>query len=193
MITKSDSIKELATALAKTQGKLEHAAKSSTNPHFNSRYADLAELLNAVRPALSKHGLSVTQHPAYEDGIVSVETLLMHTSGEWISSTLSSPVFKADAQGIGSATTYCRRYSLAAIIGISQADDDGNAASGKGATPAEERPAVNLNPDILSALDAAATAEDWKAVWNKIPVGVRHGYAEAKEKARAKYAKKDTV
>lgn len=126
---KSESIAALAAALSAVQGEIENAGKNSTNPHLKSRYADLAEILNTVRPVLSKHGLAVSQHPAFSDGMVHVETMLMHKSGEFISSTISTPVQKSDAQGVGSATTYARRYSLAAIVGLSQEDDDGHSAS----------------------------------------------------------------
>lgn len=130
-MNKSDSIASLAAALAKAQGEVENATKGSTNPHFRSKYADLAEVLNTVRPVFAKHGLAVTQFPSYAEGVVSVETVLTHSSGEWMSGTISAPVSKQDAQGVGSAVTYCRRYSLAAVAGIAQEDDDGNSAVGK--------------------------------------------------------------
>jgi len=131
MMNKSDTIKELATALAKAQGEIENATKATNNAFFKSKYADLAECLNTVRPVFSKHGLSLSQFPSFEGGVASVESILMHASGEWISSTASAPVSKQDAQGVGSATTYLRRYSLAAIAGIAQEDDDANSAVGK--------------------------------------------------------------
>ncbi len=129
-MNKSESIKELATALAKAQAEIENASKSSVNPHFKSKYADLAEVLNTVRPVFSKHGISVIQAPSYEAGVASVETMLTHSSGEWLSNTCSAPVSKQDAQGVGSAVTYLRRYSLAAFAGIAQEDDDANSAVG---------------------------------------------------------------
>jgi hypothetical protein len=131
-MNKSDSINELATALSKAQGEIENAAKSSENPHFRSKYADLAEVINCIRPVFSKHGLAFTQFVSYDAGIVSVETVLMHSGGQWLSGVISAPVSKQDAQGVGSATTYCRRYSLAAVAGLAQEDDDANAAVGHG-------------------------------------------------------------
>ena len=128
-MNKSESIASLAKALAAAQSELENATKNSQNPHLKNRYEDLAEILNTARPCLSKHGLSFSQHPAFDAGMVHVETILLHESGEWISSIISAPVQKSDPQGVGSAVTYCRRYSLAAIIGLSQEDDDGHAAS----------------------------------------------------------------
>ncbi len=152
---KSEQINELATALSKSQAQLENAAKSSNNPHFKSKYADLAEILNTVRPVFSANGLAVTQCPSFEAGIASVETVLMHSSGQWMSSVISAPVGKQDAQGVGSAITYCRRYSLAAIAGIAQEDDDGNSAVGH-APKAPAYDFVAAMADIRSAADLGA-------------------------------------
>src|SRR5690554_4164574 len=112
-MNKSDTIAELAKALATAQGEIENASKNAANPHFRSKYADLAEVLNTVRPVMAKHGISISQFPAFEQGVASVETIVMHTSGEWLSGISSAPVTKQDAQGVGSAITYLRRYSLA--------------------------------------------------------------------------------
>lgn len=127
----SENINELATALAKAQGEMKNAGKTSDNPFFKSKYADLAEILNAVREPLSKYGLSISQlydGMGMPDKTITVTTLLMHSSGQYIGNTANYPVAKADIQGVGSAITYARRYSLAAILGLSQEDDDGNAA-----------------------------------------------------------------
>jgi len=129
-MNRSESIAALAKALVKAQGELENASKNASNPHYKSKYADLAEILNTVRPVFSKNGLSFVQCPTFLDGVASVETMLMHESGEWLSSTASAPASKQDAQGVGSAVTYLRRYSLAAVAGIAQEDDDANSAVG---------------------------------------------------------------
>jgi len=131
-MNKSDSIVELAKALAAAQGELANASKNAKNPHFRSSYADLGEILNVVRPVFAKHGLGIMQMPDYEAGVVTVETLVTHASGEYISSQTRLPVGKQDAQGVGGAITYARRYSLAAVAGIGQEDDDGNSAVGNG-------------------------------------------------------------
>lgn len=128
-MNKSESIASLAAAMATAQAEIENASKNSNNPHFRSKYADLAEVLNTARPVLSKHGISVMQFPAFADGTASVETVVMHKSGEWMSGICSAPVSKQDPQGVGSAITYLRRYSLAAVAGIAQEDDDANHAS----------------------------------------------------------------
>lgn len=134
----SETIAELAKALAAAQAEIENASKASVNPHFKNRYADLAEILNTSRPVLSKHGLSIVQMPFFSEGKVGVETVLMHESGQWIANELLGPCVKQDPQGVGSAITYYRRYSLAAFAGIAQEDDDANTASGKSQPPAPQ-------------------------------------------------------
>ena len=129
---KSETITELAKALAKAQGQIKPAIKDSENPHFRSKYADLSSVWDACRKPLTDNGLSVVQMPtdAPTPDSVALTTLLLHTSGEYISSTVSAPLTKKDAQAIGSALTYLRRYALSAIIGVvADDDDDGNAAS----------------------------------------------------------------
>ena len=128
----SESIANLAKALSIVQGKLTHAIKDSANPFFKSKYADLESVWDACRSLLSNNGLAVSQFPGtYSDldKSMSLITILTHESGEYISQEMSVPVTKADAQGAGSAITYMRRYALAAVVGVVQADDDGNAAS----------------------------------------------------------------
>lgn len=120
---------ELFAALAAAQGEIENANKNAANPHFRSKYADLAEVLNTIRPVFAKHGLSLIQSPGFDGSMASVTTVLAHQSGGYMTSTASCVPAKADAQGIGSATTYLRRYGAAAVAGIAQEDDDGNAAA----------------------------------------------------------------
>ena len=161
-MNKSESIAALAAALAKAQAEMSNAIKSSENPHFKSRYADLAEVLNTVRPVMAKHGIAVLQMPSFAAGVASVETMMMHSSGEWISNTCSAPVSKQDAQGVGSAITYLRRYSLAAFAGIAQEDDDANAAVGQRQAPATAKPAEKpALPDdrFRAACDAIASGK----------------------------------
>jgi hypothetical protein len=131
-VEKSEQINELSTALSLAQFEMGNAAKDSKNPFFNSKYADLAEIINTVKASFGNHGLSYSQHPSYNNGDVLLTTIIMHKSGQWMSSCMSMPVVKKDPQGVGSAVTYCRRYSLASICGITQEDDDGNDASNTG-------------------------------------------------------------
>ena len=128
----SESIANLAKSLSIVQGKLTYAKKDSKNPFFKSNYADLESVWDACRDLLASNGLSVAQFPGtYSelDKTMSLTTVLLHESGEWISQEMSVPMSKVDAQGAGSCISYMRRYSLAAVVGVVQADDDGNAAS----------------------------------------------------------------
>jgi hypothetical protein len=122
---------ELFTALAKSQNEVENASKASINPHFKSRYADLAEVINCIRPVYSANGLSIIQETSYDGSMVSVTTALCHNAGGYITMKASCIPAKSDAQGVGSSTTYLRRYSLAGL-GIAQEDDDGQSASHSG-------------------------------------------------------------
>ena len=134
----SESIANLAKALSTVQGKLTHAKKDSANPFFKSKYADLESVWDACRDLLAGNGLAVAQFPGttfvellgeIPITTMSLTTILTHSSGEWISQEMSVPMSKVDAQGAGSCLSYMRRYSLAAVVGVVQADDDGNAAS----------------------------------------------------------------
>lgn len=134
----SENLDQLATALSAAQGEIKDASKDSVNPHLKSKYADLAEVLQTARPILSKFGLSIIQGVAYDDGQVRVTSRLLHKSGQWVESMISIPVVKQDAQGIGSATTYGRRYGGSALIGISQDDDDGESVKAAQARKKQE-------------------------------------------------------
>jgi hypothetical protein len=126
---KSESIKELAAALAKAQGEIGKAIRDSANPFFKSKYADLGSVVDAIKEPLTNNGLSYTQVLHDAENAVCVETVILHASGEWIScGRLTVPVSKHDAQGFGSALTYARRYGLSAAFSVATAEDDGNAA-----------------------------------------------------------------
>lgn len=122
-------MKELAKALTAVQAKIGTAAKSSKNNHFQNKYADLSEVWAAWQAIGPANGLSITQTLKVGDGRQLLVTTLLHTSGESITSEMLLTPTKNDMQGMGSAITYARRYSLAALVGIVQEDDDGNAAS----------------------------------------------------------------
>ena len=129
MMTTSEQINELATALSQCQGQLGGAEKGADNPFFNSKYADITAVLKAIKEPLANNGLSFVQTPIHNENEAGVTTRLMHSSGQWMESTLWLPVGKPDAQGVGAAITYARRYALQSILGVPAADDDGNAIS----------------------------------------------------------------
>ena len=126
----SSTRKHISAALVKAQKAFGPALKTSQNPHFKSRYADLSACVEAVVEALNENGIALTQHTHHAEGGVCVETILIHESGEQLSfGQLFVPCTKQDAQGYGSAITYARRYQLQTALGIAPEDDDGNAAS----------------------------------------------------------------
>lgn len=144
----SESINELAAALAKAQGGMENAAKNKANPHFKSTYADLAAVLDAIRAPLSNNGLSTVQTMAITERCIVLRTTLLHSSGQFVATEYPIAGNLAPQQ-MGSAITYGRRYSLAALVGIAQDDDDANAV--KDARPAV-RPATRVNEAQLKEL-----------------------------------------
>lgn len=129
-MNQSPTIGAIAAALAKAQAAFKPAIKDSANPFFKSKYCDLSGALDAVRDALSTNGLAIVQSTDAGDQLV-LHTTLLHASGEWISGTYPITAVKTDPQGIGSAVTYARRYSLMALLGIAAEDDDGEAAHGR--------------------------------------------------------------
>jgi hypothetical protein len=180
-------MKNIATALVKAQKAFGPALKSSTNPHFKSRYADLSACVEAVIDALNNNGIAlIQQNQPSPDGVI-IETIFLHESGESLNcGQLFVPANKHDAQGFGSALTYARRYSLMAACGIAPEDDDGNTASRK--------PQVNESAlvDHLAAIEASTDQEQLKATY-KAAYAACNGDAEwqkkviaAKDKAKAK-------
>lgn len=144
-------MENLAKALAKAQGEIRNASKDKLNPAFKgSKYADLASIWDACRGPLSSNGLSVVQFPVpgpyNKDNFVGLRTVLLHESGESIQDTFYMPVKDmTNAQAVGSALTYARRYSLAAAVGIApDDDDDGNGATGRASVAGPARMPVQL-------------------------------------------------
>lgn len=128
-MNKSDSIAKLAAAMVKAQTQVGIAIKNAVNPHLKNRYADLGAVWDAIAPAMKEYGLAAVQMPApSDDGRLHLETMLLHESGEWMSSIMVMPLAKQDPQGYGAALTYARRYALAALMGVTQDDDDGDRA-----------------------------------------------------------------
>lgn len=150
----SESIKQLSAALLKAQRSIKFASKDAKNPHFKSTYADLPAVIDAIKPALNDAGIVFLQtFSPSEAGFIAVTTRLMHETGEWIEDTATVPLPKSDPQGYGSAATYARRYSLAAITGLYQDDDDGNAAS-------NAKPAQIAKVTAKQAADLQALADE---------------------------------
>lgn len=148
-IEHSSTIGAIMGALADAQGEVENAQKAGTNPFFNgNKYATLASIYDACRGALSKNGIAVVQAPFNAGNDIGVTTLLGHKSGEWMRSSLSVKPAKFDAQGAGSAITYLRRYSLAAMVGVAPEDDDGNATS-VGQPEHKAKPAAAAKPTLV--------------------------------------------
>jgi hypothetical protein len=158
---------KIAAAFVKAQRAFGPALKTSSNPHFRSRYADLSACVEAVIDALNDNGIGLIQK-TYEckDGVM-VETIFVHESGEMMEGgILHVPAVKHDAQGFGSALTYARRYSLQAACGIAPEDDDGNAASRR----PEAKPTTKVDPsmmaDHLAAIEACADMASLKTTYN---------------------------
>jgi hypothetical protein len=144
----SDAINELATALAAAQAEMKNAPLNKTNPHFKSRYADLAGIRDTVTPALTRHGIAIVQGTDTTDSGIVVVTRLIHKSGQWMESRF--PISYDKPQAMGSAYTYARRYSLSAMCAISaDEDDDANAANEKA---------------VAAPAPAAITAEQYRTL-----------------------------
>lgn len=149
MTEQSETLAKLSEALSKAQGAMRPAVRDHTNPFFKTKYADLASVWESIRKPLSDNNLAITQAITETTPTsITIETRLLHASGEYITSVMSMPTGKGDIQALGSAISYGRRYSLSALIGVvSDDEDDGEAAKGtpqKGAPTAKPAPKSNL-------------------------------------------------
>jgi hypothetical protein len=170
-------MKNIASAFVKAQKGFAPALKSSTNPHFKSRYADLAACVEAVIDSLNDNGIGLIQRTSEDSSGVTVETVFIHESGEMLEcGKLHVPAAKQDPQGYGSALTYARRYALMAACGIAPEDDDGNAASKPKAAQAFNLQAAQTD------VAAAKTLDELGKVWAK------HGAIATAAKDRDGYA-----
>lgn len=191
----SDSIIELATALAKAQGEIDDATKTGINPAFRSKYADLAAVRAAIREPLAVNDLAVIQLPRSLDGAVEVETMIVHKSGEFIAETLRMPVQKWDSHGIGSGITYARRYGLMSMLGLAADDNDGNGAVERTSSVAQptKKPVPEMSNKLkLSANEAAGQGTIglnnwWKTLTTEERNSISEDFrAELKKKAAEK-------
>ena len=156
-ISHSLEIKEFVAALAKAQGVMKPAVFNRLNPHFKTRYADFTSCMDACRIPLSENGLAAIQYCETIDGKLNLVTMLAHISGQWMKSEFPLIPSKMDSQGIGSAMTYAKRYSLCGMVGIvadEEGDDDGEAAVGRGRQEEAQRqpPLPAINPPPAQAL-----------------------------------------
>ncbi len=175
----SESIKEIAPAFLLAQTDMDAATKDATNPHFGSKYADFASVVGVVKPLLNKNDISFLQPVRLTDAGVEIETILMHKSGEFFSEVLSIPLVRRDAQGVGSAISYGKRYALQSICGVPSEDDDGNIASEKpqqrpAAKAPEKRQEVKPDTDITfkHKVSEALAAQGIELAHQKIAVDV---------------------
>lgn len=200
---------EIAKALAEAQGEMKNPTFDSTNPHFKNKFASLASVRNATVPVLAKHGIAVVQDLVTTDGAISCTTRLFHTSGQTLTfGPLAMPATKPDAQGLGSAATYAKRYALMAVCGVvGDEDDDGNAAVTNGKsnyhdprgekwTKQDTQEVNKYHKRILAAIESDngdAALEAWNeacedhdfgiAVWATLPKPIQNKIKDLKEAA----------
>jgi hypothetical protein len=193
----SPAIGAIAKALCAAQATISSAIKDSKNPFFNSNYADLGSVTAAIRESFHANGLAYAQTTLASEKGPTIVTTLMHSSGEWIRGFLFIPAVKCDPQQFGSAMTYGRRYALAAIAGVIQEDDDGNAAtSAAGNAPAKPAPknapkttGKNFNLEkVLKQLGESQTLEALDAVIANWKPTIDGWNEDDKKAARATYA-----
>lgn len=154
-------MKAIASALVKAQREFGPALKSSTNPHFRSKYADLSACIEAVIGALNNNGIYLMQLTDEHDGGVKVSTVFIHESGEQLTGgSLFMPATKHDAQGFGSALSYARRYSLMAACGIAPEDDDGNQATKTAPPQALPKATPKQQPEVQPKLPSKIEGKD---------------------------------
>lgn len=173
-------MKQIAAAFIKSKKAFSPALKDKTNPAFRSKYADLGACLEAVNDAFLDNGIAIIQETSEVESGVTVETVLLHESGETIrSGKLHVPAVKQDPQGYGSALTYARRYSLMAVCGIAPEDDDGNAASKPVAKP-QAKQAKNFDAEIAQ-LKSCTTMEELAKAWGSLDAGTKHVLLDVKD------------
>jgi len=190
----SPELNHLATALALAQADIAGAHRNSDNPFFKSKYSDLASCWSAVREPLTKNGLSIVQHPSASGSTVSLETVLLHKSGQWMSGVMTATAKDSSPQALISIVTYLRRAGLCAIASVAPVDDDAESAQ-------SHAPAVIVPPDFEAWLDDLTAVADngetaLKAAWTASSAALRAHLTTHQEstwtalKARAKAAAK---
>lgn len=190
---KSDSIGQLAKALSAAQGEMNGAKKDSQNPFFKSNYSDLESVIEAIRTPFVKNGLSFTQLVSSgEDGSANVTTLLLHSSGEFIGSTVGTKPLDNKPQTLGSLITYLKRYGLQALAGVPSVDDDGEQAQGRSHEPpkAPSTPSkFGLGPSEkqLNRLFAIQKSSGWEPSEVGALIRSKFNLSNSKELSREQY------
>lgn len=171
MIRTSEQLGDLFDALAQIQGEIDHAHKDSANPFFHSKYADLTSIIDATRPAMTKHGVCITQWPSLYDGTVLVVTRLGHKSGQWMELEAGAIPKMLDPQSVGSTITYLRRYAWQSVLGLGAEDDDGNAATFRQDNGQKEKAkpqrseASDAEPEMMTQKQAGAMWAKANQLW----------------------------
>lgn len=163
----SEKFTTVAAALVKAKKSFAKAIKSGENTHLKNKYATLDDVLESINPALMENDLMVIQSmlETSTDKVMHIETMVLHSSGEWLSFQYNMPIEKITAQAYGSTTSYGRRYSLCSALGISQADDDAEAAKRSAADYKKIIEAINdieKLRDIWNRARAELSAAEWK-------------------------------
>lgn len=189
----SEQINEISAALAKAQGEMQNAAFNKTNPHFKSKYADLAAIREATIPALAKNGLSIVQGTQHLDDAWALVTRLSHSSGQWMETDYPLVHLPNDPQKQGGAMTYARRYAWSALCAIAaDEDDDGNAAQDearkepvqpKKAAPAQSKEEPHHVKDARAIVLAAEKVKPDE--WDAFLDGLGPRLADIKEASEA--------
>jgi len=178
----SESIAKIAPALVKAQAAMTAAAKSATNPHFKSKYSDLATVIDAVKGPLNDNGIVFIQSPANNDAGVTVTTRFQHESGEFIEDTIYLPVTTQTPQAFGSGITYAKRYGLQSMAGLPSEDDDGQAAS---AAPKEPNAAAANKTGKMPTKEFVDHSTAMSDAANVSDVELRRAYTKARHAADA--------
>jgi len=185
----SESISKIAQALLEAQRAITFASKDATNPHFKSKYADLESVISAIKGPLNEQGIVFLQSfSPSAPGTLSLTTRLLHVSGEWVEDEMTMPLQKNDAQGYGSAATYSRRYAIAAITGLYQADDDGQEA-------VKQQPLPTLSDSKYSDMqDSIADADDIESIGAVLKSAVHSGATKSQlERLRLSATSRKTI
>lgn len=178
MCSKSETITKIASALVKFSGEVKSISHDANNPHFKSEYTSLDHMIDETKPILHKHGLTIMQFPGGDGEKVTMRTMILHESGEWIETEPFTvrPV-KTDPQGMGSATTYARRYTYAAALSLSLGDDDDGNEASRPTTPVQTRQPYAPNQPSAQPQNATASRPS-ASQGNQLISDAQIGYAK---------------